>query len=84
MQQVFTVISIVFVVVLTNGNGLSVACVFFIIVILDMLLINMRLGKHISDYIFILQNDEQQVVLNTVTLYYRTTVFLLSCICVYN
>ena len=50
MKQMFTVISIVFAAVLANGNGLSVACVFFIIVILDMFSINMHLGKHISNY----------------------------------
>jgi uncharacterized membrane protein YwaF len=54
----FTVISI-FAAVLANGNGLSVACVFFIVVTLDMFLINMHLGHHISNYIFILQDDEQ-------------------------
>ena len=68
MKQMFTVISIVFAAVLTNGNGLSVACVFFVIFILDMFLINMHLGKHISNYIFILQDDEQQVAFNTGTL----------------
>ena len=47
MKQMFTVISIVFAVVLANGNGLSMACIFFIIVILHMFLINMHLGKHI-------------------------------------
>ena len=47
MKQMFTVISIVFAAVLANGNGLSVACVFFVIVILDMFLINMHLGNHI-------------------------------------
>jgi hypothetical protein len=35
MKQKFTVISIVFAAVLDNGNGLSLACVFFIVVILD-------------------------------------------------
>jgi len=64
----FTVISIVFAAVLANGNGLSVACVFFIISILDMFLINMHLGNHISNYIFILKDDEQQVLFNTATL----------------
>jgi hypothetical protein len=63
-----TVISIVFVAVLANGNSLSVAHVFFVIVILDMFLINVSLGKHISNYIFILRDDEQQAVFNTVTL----------------
>jgi len=62
MKQMFTVISIVFVAVLANGNSLSVACV-FVIIILDMFLINMHLGKHISNYIFIFQDDEQQVTL---------------------
>jgi hypothetical protein len=35
MKQMLTVISIISIAVLANGNGLSVACVFFIIVILD-------------------------------------------------
>jgi hypothetical protein len=68
MKQMFTVISIVFAAVLANGIGLCVACVFFIIVILDMFLINMHLEKHILNYIFILKDDEQQVVFNTGTL----------------
>ena len=77
MKQMLAVISIVFVAVLANGNGLSVTYVFFIIVILYMFLISMHLGKHISNYIFILQDDEQQVVLNTVTLYF---IIIVPCI----
>jgi hypothetical protein len=68
MKQMLTVIFIVSIAVLASGNGLSVACLFFIIVILDMFLINMHMGKHISNYIFILQDDKQHVVFNTVTL----------------
>lgn len=41
----FTIISIVFAAVLTNGKDLSVACVFFIVGILDMFLIDMYLGE---------------------------------------
>jgi hypothetical protein len=44
------------------------ACVFIIIVILDMFLTNMHFGNYISNYIFILQDDEQEVVFKTTTL----------------